>query len=200
MMATELKNQKGFVLAVSMIFLIVMTVLAITAIRRTTLDEKVAGNLRVQNVAFQAAEKALRYCESILDLRAGNNNMCNKKTVGLSAAQALIMRYGSDDTPLYPARQPGPDPKDNFPNLWENMASWTGSPPLATTLAAPDLVANVASQPQCLIEMWKFNGRSKPGDPPSNSINWAYVITARGVGNVNTAVVWVQETLRCGTF
>jgi type IV pilus assembly protein PilX len=199
MMVKACRNQKGFVLAVSMIFLIVMTVLAITAIRRTTLDEKVAGNLRVQNVAFQAAEKALRYCESVLDLRAGNSNMCKKK-IGLTGTQATILRYGSEDTPLFPARDPGPDPKDNFPNLWENMANWTGNPSLATTLTAPDLVANVASQPQCLIELWKFNGRSNPGDPPANNINWAYVITARGVGNVNTAVVWVQETLRCGTY
>lgn len=60
-------NQKGFVLAISMIFLLVMTGLAITAIRRSTLDEKVAGNLREQNLAFQAAETALRYCENIVE-------------------------------------------------------------------------------------------------------------------------------------
>lgn len=60
-------NQKGFVLAISMIFLLVMTGLAITAIRRSTLDEKVAGNLREQNLAFQAAETALRFCENIVE-------------------------------------------------------------------------------------------------------------------------------------
>lgn len=194
------KYQKGFVLAVSMIFLVVMTVLAITAIRRTTMDEKVATNLRVQNVAFQAAEKALRFCESVLDLDTGNLNMCERKpNTALSPTQAAVLRYGTEDTPLYPARDPVPnDPKGNFPNLWANMANWTGNGAIATSLAAPDLVVNVASQPQCLIEQWKF-AKLKPADPDLPR-PWAYVITARGVGNVNTAVVWVQEVIRCGNF
>lgn len=51
-------------LITSMIFLLIMTGLAITAIRRATLDEKVAGNLREQNLAFQAAETALRFCQN----------------------------------------------------------------------------------------------------------------------------------------
>lgn len=56
-------TQQGFVLATSLIFLVIMTLLAVTAIRRATLDEKVSGNLREQNLAFQAAERALRYCQ-----------------------------------------------------------------------------------------------------------------------------------------
>jgi type IV pilus assembly protein PilX len=56
--------QQGFVLATSLIFLVIMTLLAVTAIRRATLDEKVTGNLREQNLAFQAAERALRYCQN----------------------------------------------------------------------------------------------------------------------------------------
>ncbi len=60
-------KQNGFVLAISMIFLIVMTMLAVTAIKKATMDEKVTGNLRAHDLAFHAAEKALRFCESNLD-------------------------------------------------------------------------------------------------------------------------------------
>jgi len=57
-------RQGGFVLITSVIFLIVMTLLAVTAIRRSTLGEKLSNNMREQNLAFQAAEVALRFCQN----------------------------------------------------------------------------------------------------------------------------------------
>ena len=57
---TKSREQNGFVLVVSLIFMLIMTVLAVTAIQRSILDEKVTGNLRSQNIALQAAETALR--------------------------------------------------------------------------------------------------------------------------------------------
>ncbi|MBX9869932.1 MAG: hypothetical protein K2X63_09050, partial [Burkholderiaceae bacterium] len=39
-------QQRGFVLVVSLIFLVVMTLLATSAIRKNILDEKLVGNLR----------------------------------------------------------------------------------------------------------------------------------------------------------
>lgn len=55
---------RGFVLITSLIFLVIMTLLAVTAIRRSTLGEKLSNNMREQNVAFQAAEAALRFCQN----------------------------------------------------------------------------------------------------------------------------------------
>jgi type IV pilus assembly protein PilX len=57
-------HHSGFVLITSLIFLIVMTLLAATAIRRSTLGEKLSNNMREQNLAFQAAEAALRFCQN----------------------------------------------------------------------------------------------------------------------------------------
>ncbi len=57
-------RQRGFVLITSLIFLVVMTLLAATAIRRSTLGEKLSNNMREQNLAFQAAEVALRFCQT----------------------------------------------------------------------------------------------------------------------------------------
>lgn len=57
-------QQRGFVLITSLIFLVVMTLLAATAIRRSTLGEKLSNNMREQNLAFQAAEVALRFCQN----------------------------------------------------------------------------------------------------------------------------------------
>lgn len=60
--------EKGVALPVVLIFLVVMMLLGVTAIRNVTLSEKMAGNQRNQQLAFQAAEQALRYCEMQLRL------------------------------------------------------------------------------------------------------------------------------------
>ena len=59
--------QHGAALMVSLIMLLVMTVLAVTATRTTTLQERMAGNMRDREVAFQAAERALRAGEAYLN-------------------------------------------------------------------------------------------------------------------------------------
>ena len=56
--------QAGIALPIVLIFLVVMLLLGATAIRNVTLGEKMAGNQRNQQLAFQAAENALRYCEN----------------------------------------------------------------------------------------------------------------------------------------
>ncbi len=64
--------QSGIVLPVVLIFLVIMMLLGITAIRNVTLEERMAGNSRYQQLAFQAGELALRSCEGqVLGTAAG---------------------------------------------------------------------------------------------------------------------------------
>ena len=60
------REQRGSALIVAMVMLLVMTLLGVTAVRNTTLQERMAGNLRDSNLAFQAAERALREGETFL--------------------------------------------------------------------------------------------------------------------------------------
>ena len=53
-------KQYGMVLITALLFLLVLTVLGISAITGTSLEEKMAGNLADRNMAFQAAESGLR--------------------------------------------------------------------------------------------------------------------------------------------
>ena len=57
--ALPFKRQSGVVLAVSLIMLLLLTMIAASGARVTGLDEKMAGNMRDRNLAFQAAESAL---------------------------------------------------------------------------------------------------------------------------------------------
>jgi type IV pilus assembly protein PilX len=57
------KHQTGAVLVISLFILVVITLIGITAINTTTLEEKMTGNMRDHDLAFQAAESALRDAE-----------------------------------------------------------------------------------------------------------------------------------------
>lgn len=60
------KHQKGVVLAVSLLLLLVVTIVGLAAISGTTLQEKMSGNMYDREVAFQSAEAALRVAETQL--------------------------------------------------------------------------------------------------------------------------------------
>jgi type IV pilus assembly protein PilX len=59
-------SQSGVVLVISLIMLLLLTVIGSTAMQTTSLEEKMAGNLRDKDLAFQAAESALRAAENNL--------------------------------------------------------------------------------------------------------------------------------------
>jgi type IV pilus assembly protein PilX len=54
------RKQRGAILIVALIFLLVMTVLILASVRGTVMQERMAGNLYDRSLAFQAAEAALR--------------------------------------------------------------------------------------------------------------------------------------------
>lgn len=60
----SLQDQSGVVLPISMIMLLLLTLIGITGSEVTGLEEKMAGNSRDNNLAFQAAETALRAGEA----------------------------------------------------------------------------------------------------------------------------------------
>ena len=59
--------QSGAVLIVSLIMLLLLTLIGTTAMQTTSLEEKMAGNMRDKNLAFQAAESALNAAEATLN-------------------------------------------------------------------------------------------------------------------------------------
>ena len=60
-------GMQGAVLVVSLLFLLVLTLIGVAGLQNTTIQEKMAGNLRDQNTAFQSAEAAIREGESYLE-------------------------------------------------------------------------------------------------------------------------------------
>lgn len=61
------RRQKGAVLVISLILLMVVTLLAVSSMRGTILEEKMAGNSLDRNLAFQATESAVREAEMLIE-------------------------------------------------------------------------------------------------------------------------------------
>ncbi|MGB5332281.1 MAG: PilX N-terminal domain-containing pilus assembly protein [Woeseiaceae bacterium] len=71
-------SQRGVVLIVSLIMLLVVTLLAVSSMQGTSLEEKMAGNTRDRNLAFQTTESGIReaetYIEGIVSLGSFNGS------------------------------------------------------------------------------------------------------------------------------
>lgn len=61
------QKQRGAVLIVSLVILLVITMLAIGSMQNTMLEEKMAGNSSDRNLAFQSTESAVREAEVFLE-------------------------------------------------------------------------------------------------------------------------------------
>lgn len=60
------RRQSGIVLPLSLVILVMVTLMAIAAIRGVTTEERIAANLRNSAIGFEQAELALRLCEDIV--------------------------------------------------------------------------------------------------------------------------------------
>lgn len=67
-------QQRGAVLAVSLIILVVMTLIGLATMQATSLDEKMSGNLRDLNLAMQSTESGLREAEVFIESLTNTNN------------------------------------------------------------------------------------------------------------------------------
>lgn len=61
------QDQGGVVLVVALIILLVISMIAISSMRGSALDEKMAGNSSDRNIAFQSAESGIREAETFVE-------------------------------------------------------------------------------------------------------------------------------------
>lgn len=172
-------RQSGAALVIGLILLLVMTLLGVTAMRGTTLQERMSGALSDQNVAFQAAETALRQGEDVL----------SSVTAPDFSAQGW---YEQDDGKLRPdwaekASDPaevGDDGVITYVNAENKDMEW-GEPPEFYIERMPPVVITGSS------------GASKAiGDGTVKEEYELYRVVARGFGKTQTTVAVVESIYR----
>jgi type IV pilus assembly protein PilX len=90
--------QQGVVLVIALIMLALLSILATMSIRGASSTEQVSNQSRLKELAQQAAEAALRFCEQQVQANAANPN------TGFPPAIAPV----------------------GIPYIWETMSNWDG--------------------------------------------------------------------------
>ncbi|MEE9494785.1 MAG: PilX N-terminal domain-containing pilus assembly protein [Gammaproteobacteria bacterium] len=161
-------SQRGAVLFISLIMLLVMTLLGVSGLKGTTIEEKMAGNLLDSIHALQAAEAALREGESQLTAVTVPNV---STTPWLSEANET-----SEGSPIY--------------TTTGNLTSSSSSADLTTTMST------LPNQPSYLVEILPpvTNRAQGPiGFNEQNTTSSFYRITAYSEGKTDKAIAIVQS-------
>ena len=66
-MKGQIASERGMVLVTSLVILLIITMLALSAVQSTSIQELISRNQRDSNLAFNAAETALVEAESVIN-------------------------------------------------------------------------------------------------------------------------------------
>ncbi len=163
--------QQGAALIVCLMMLVVMTILGVSAVTTTTMEEKMVGNIRNKHVSFQAAEAALRAAETVAD--------------GMSQGTVYDGTNG-----LYARSTPG---DANYP-IWE----WSGSP--ATNWQTIATATGAVQSPEYIIEDFGLIARDNSCELDVANLASCYLsvyrVTSRGWGLNTNALSVLQSTYK----
>lgn len=166
-------TQHGAVLVISLILLLVLSLLGLGAMRGALMSERMAGNLRDQQLALQAAEAALRAGENWLTAQTTPPSACLALGGGCLVYEQTVLPSGLDK---------------QTPAWWETNAVKYG-PELAGIATAPRYVV---SQEVFLRDSYNIGHEDAKGRN-------IYRIGARGTGQTNEAEA-LLETIHSKRF
>ena len=134
------RRQRGSALIVGMIFLLVMTMLGVTAMQTTGLEERMAGNMRDRGIALQAAELALRAGDAdALESPANGNGRYDyltlpapEATTPLHWITTNVRAWVSGLEIIDPNQSASADPNAAFPGMAEEPRYWLEKRPNRT--------------------------------------------------------------------
>jgi len=164
------QRQNGAALVVALIMLLVMTVLGLAAMQMTRMQERMAGNSRDLNLAFQGAEAGLRDSEARIAALTARPLAC-------ATAPCVVWTRGTWLSDL----------RD------ENYAWWTTNGTEYGVSAAQE-VTEVTRDPRVVTENLGFIPDSlSVGHGPPEGRDF-YKITANSSGASNTATAVLEST------
>ena len=198
------RRQSGAVLIVSLLFLVVLTILGITAMTGTTLEHRMAGNTRDHAVAMQAAEAALRDARRDVNPRPNEQGRNTPATSYGNGVPGTCSAGGNKGLCLALPQIEGPAGYILPPMLNLNTqpyvlyGDYTGAEKIRGVVAGTNN-ALLPNQPRYWVEA--LCGIEPPGETVSAGVTCGFRrITARGYGiNPNTQVT-LQEIYRIAQF
>jgi type IV pilus assembly protein PilX len=164
--------QRGAAMVIALIMLLVLTLLASASARMTLLEERMTGNTQDHNVAFQAAEAALRAGEQLV--------------------QGAVLPDFENEDGLYQSSPPDEEP------VW-NTVDWSDASEVHGDAAIDKVVdALHGADAEYIVEELPrvaTPGESLAADATVDEATF-YRVTAHGVGVAGNARVTLQTTFK----
>jgi type IV pilus assembly protein PilX len=160
-------RQQGATLAVALILLLVSTILGVSAIQTTSMQEKMSSNTQDKVTSFEAAESALRAGEAWL----------------LTLTTHPVPSTTCTSHPCVKIHSDGLFAETKTDSWWtSNSAAYAGT------------LGNVSSAPRYFVEFLRFVPDSISVGQASTTGVYYYQITSRGTGNTTNSVTILQST------
>lgn len=171
-------RQHGVALVLALVFLLLLTLIGITALNTTALEEKMANNTKDRNLAFQAAESALALGESWIYTQIGK--------------------------PVFPNTGIGlHSPATGDTEVWDDTTNWNSKSVAypcipGTTSGCGTSLGKINTQPKYMIEdmgeVQESGGSLVMSSSYKSKGTTIMRVTARGTGGTDAAVVMLQST------
>jgi Tfp pilus assembly protein PilX len=166
------RREAGIVLPVALILLVVIALVGVAAMRKAITAEAVTTSVRANTLAMQAAEIALRYCE----------------TQALAGAALVINPIALDGDPvLWRSR-------DN----WADTSPLINILPASSVARAGERA--LSARPRCLIETYRLrrgdSDRTQRDPLQITAVGYSPDYRIEGGNIVSGGEVWLQSVLR----
>lgn len=187
------RKERGVVLVITLILVVILSLLGTFAIRNATQSERSINGIRSTEVAREAAETALRFCEQVAIFDGDGKDYAEYSTTGLRGKIITTTIASEFDSAAE----------------WRKSASWAGNNVISLPAdyynkkpSGTDIdSAQLDIAPRCLIQ--KIESTSTPKLT-------GYLITARGFANsakfddstgksTRGAESWMQSVLSRGS-
>lgn len=160
-------KQKGAVLVVSIVILLILTFIAVSTLQTTPLAQKIAYNWRDSAISLQTADTALREAESYVDSLANTDNFTNANG-------------------LYTAGN-APDPFNS--STWTGTASINSSQSLSNVVTPQYYIELLGTYGNGGVSLNVYNY----GQDPNGGDVTIFRIVARATGSSGAAETIVQS-------
>ncbi|MGI9323313.1 MAG: pilus assembly PilX family protein [Pseudomonadales bacterium] len=161
------KSEQGAALFLTLAVMLILTIMGITSVQTTIMQQRMAGNYRDLSIAFQAAEAAATEAEAFIDAMSNLNAFPSESATQLCSAGRCTSLDGT-------AR-------------WQESSLWSSATGTVKASIAPDDLG-VAAAPRYLIEYIAEFTR------PDATQVYIFRVTARGTGGTARSVAMLQTT------
>jgi len=168
-----MKSSRGVSLIIVLIMLVIIGITAGTAMRTATSEQRATNNLRMEAIAQQYAEAALRYCEYQIQQVADGSRPSGLRAANMPTTTAAA-------------------------SAWETVNNWAAGSAILVTVPTDRLTdANtegVSTPPQCIAEQQLVGATYRAIVITARGFSPDYAANNDGV-TTKGSVVWLQSVI-----